>query len=292
MKKLVKHIAAWVGRRNPELVTRIRYRMRFHKKINLDNPQTLNEKIQYLSLRTDTTEWSRLTDKYEVREYVKERGLENILNKLYGVWSSAEDIPFADLPEKFVLKATHGSGDSIIVTDRDSLDFDQIRKTLNRTLSETYGLSEGNPHYSRIVPRIVAEELLENDPLSAKYSNSLIDYKIWCFNGKARYVWACTGRTKHSTRVMTYDTEWNAHPEYSVFNSHYMRDELIPRPENLELMLQTAEKLAGSFPVVRVDLYNLAGKIYFGEMTFTSLAGLMDFYTEDFLRMTGSMIQL
>ena len=291
-KKIFKRVASSIGRRHPELIVRIRYRLRFHKRINLDNPVTLNEKIQYLSLRTDTSEWTRLTDKYVVREYVKECGLENILNRLYGVWERSSDIDFSLLPDKFVLKTNHGSGDYIIVRDKSKIDIPVISDMLDSALNETYGLAEGNLHYSRIEPRIIAEELLENDEESARYSTSLIDYKIWCFNGKAYYIWACTDRDSKSTKVMTYDTEWNAHPEYSVFNSHYMRDNVIPEPVNLKLMLETAERLAAPFPVVRVDLYNIGGRIIFGEMTFTSLGGLMDFYTDDFLKKTGELIKL
>jgi len=292
LKNLIKKVVSSIGKKHPELIIRIRYWLRFHKKLNLDNPQTLNEKIQYLSLRTDTSEWTRLSDKYQVRDYVRECGLEQILNTLYGVWDNAEDIDFGPLPDSFVIKTTHGSGDAMIVRDKACADLEQIRKKLNNTLHETYGLSEGNLHYSRIKPRVVIEELLDNDEESAKYSTSLIDYKIWCFNGMASYIWACTDRTHSGTKVMTYDTEWNAHPEYSVFNSHYMRDGLIPKPANLSGMLEIAEKLAAPFPVVRVDLYNIAGRVVFGEMTFTSLGGLMDFYTDHFLQMTGDMISL
>lgn len=292
MISFFKHIVSLIGKHNPEVVVRIRYFFRFHKRLNLDHPMNLNEKIQYLSLRTDTLEWSRLSDKYAVREYVKQCGQEAILNKLYGVWNNADEISFENLPQEFVIKTTHGSGDSIIVKDKNSLDIDALKRKINSTLSETYGLAEGNPHYSRIIPRVIVEELLMNDPVSEKYSTSLIDYKIWCFNGKACYIWACTDRTSDGTKVLTYDTEWNAHPEYSVFTKHYMRDNIIPKPENLDLMLTVAEKLSNPFPVVRVDLYNIAGRIVFGEMTFTSLGGLMNFYTDQFLLMTGQMIHI
>ena len=292
MRKLIKHIASVIGRRNPELIARIRYRLRFHKRLNLDNPVDLNEKIEYLSLRTDTSEWTRLSDKYQVRDYVCECGLEETLNKLYAVWDSADEIDFESLPDKFIIKTTHGSGDAILITDKQNADIPAIRKSINAALRETYGLSEGNVHYSRIRPRVIAEELLENDPESARYSESLIDYKIWCFNGKPEYIWACTDRTSDGVKVMTYDLEWNAHPEYSVFTSHYMRDNLIPKPDNLERMIETARILSRPFPVVRVDLYNLEGRIVFGEMTFTSLGGLMNFYTDEFLESTGRMINL
>lgn len=292
IKSIIKSIASCVGRRNPELIVRIRYRLRFHKRLNLDNPRTLNEKIQYLSLRTDTTEWSRLTDKYTARDYVRECGLADTLNTLYGVWDHASDIDLNSLPDSFILKTTGGSGDSIIVKDKNQMDAESVFRYLDRMVNTVYGLSEGNPHYSRIVPRIIAEQLLVNDEISARYSSSLIDYKIWCFNGKAAYIWTCTDRTSHGTKVMTYDTDWTAHPEYSVFYSHYSRGNVIPKPENLDRMLVIAEKLAAPFPVVRVDLYNIAGRIYFGEMTFTSLGGLMDFYTPEFLEKTGDMIRL
>ncbi len=292
IKDIIKRIASSIGRRNPELIVRIRYRLRFHKRIDLDNPRNLNEKIQYLSLRTDTTEWSRLADKYAVRDYVRECGLGDTLNTLYGVWDDAYDIDFDSLPDSFILKTTNGSGDCVIVKDKSKMDQDAVRKYLKKMLGADYGLSEGNPHYSRIKPRVIAEELLPNDPESAKYSTSLIDYKVWCFNGKAYYIWACTNRTHNGTDVLTYDRDWNAHPEYSVFTKHYRRDDIIPKPSNLEQMLAVAEKLAAPFPVVRVDLYNLNGRIVFGEMTFTSLGGLMDFYTEDFLESAGQMIHL
>ena len=293
MKKALKRLVAAWGRRHPETLVRLRYLLRFHKRLNLNHPVDLNEKIQYLSLRTDTSAWTRLSDKYVVREYVRELGLEEILNSLYGVWDSADAIDFDILPERFILKATHGSGDCLVVQDKNVLDIEKTRDVFRHTLSETYGLAEGNLHYSRIKPRVVAEELLVNDEWSARHSSSLIDYKMWCFDGKAHYIWVCTNRTKtNCTQVMTYDRAWNAHPEYSVFNNHYMRGEVIPPPPNLEGMLDIAERLAATFPVVRVDLYNLNGRIVFGEMTFTSLGGLMNFYTPDFLQKAGSLISL
>lgn len=292
VKNIIKRGVARVGRRHPEWVVRARYLLRFHRRINLTHPTDLNEKIQYLSLRTDTSEWTRLTDKYAVRSFVQERGLGFLLVTLYGVWDSADDIDFDALPSRFVLKCTHGSGDCIIVRDKSQLDIPATRALLRQTLSDTYGLAEGNLHYSRIQPRVIAEELLDNDAATAARSMSLIDYKIWCFNGKAHYIWACSNRTKTSTRVMTYDTSWNAHPEYSIFTPHYQRDELLPCPPHLDDMLAAAETLAQGFPVVRVDLYDAAGSIRFGEMTFTSLGGLMNFYTPEFLARTGSLIEL
>ena len=147
-------------------------------------------------------------------------------------------------------------------------------------------------HYADIKPCIIAEELLDfsKDP---NVSTSAIDYKIWCFNGIAHYVWACSNRDSEATDVALFDRDWNYLPEKSIFNEHYRELKvLVKKPKNLEKMLDVAEKLAKPFPVVRVDLYNIDGRIYFGEMTFTSLGGTMDFYTQECLYEMGDMIDI
>ena len=295
LNKIFKPVIAfceWLGVHHPILLARIRYFARFKKPLHLKNPQTLNEKILFLSLKTDTTLWTRCADKYEVRDYVKECGLEDILIPLVGVWNYATDIDFDKLPDEFVLKATHGSGDIKVVTDKSTLDIPKIVAEFEEDLKHQYGALESGHHYMRIKPRMIAEELIHNDPETAKISSSIIDYKIWCFNGKCYWLWACANRDEHTTEVMTYDTEWNAHPEYSIFENDYRHGELLPKPKNLERMIDVAEKLAQPFPCVRVDLYNIDGKIYFGELTFTSYGGLQDFYTDEFQQLAGSKIDL
>ena len=285
-------IARIIGRTFPEFLVRVRYFIRFRKFLNLSNPTTLNEKILYLSLRSDTSSWTRLADKYNVREYIEECGFKHILTPLIGHWKNISEINFDALPNEFVLKTTHGSGDIIIVKDKNSANVDSIKSRMNKALKTKYGELEGGKHYMRIQPAIIAEKLLHNDPISAKHSTSLIDYKIWCFNGKPHYIWVCCNRDKHGTDVMTYDLNWNAHPEYSVFNSHYRKGSITPRPKALDEMIHIAEVLSKPYPVVRVDLYELNGKVYFGEMTFTSLGGMMNFYSDEFQIMTGNIIDL
>lgn len=278
---------------NPELVIRARYFTRFHKRINLKNPQNLNEKILYLSLKTDTSMWTTLADKYAVRKYVKDCGLKEILVDFYGHWDKAEDIDFDKLPNSFILKSIQGSGDPIIVKDKSKFNQEKAVAYMKKVYSLPYGGLEAGCHYMRIKPGIIAEEFLNNDETSKKVSKTLIDYKIWCVNGKVEYIWTCCNRTPpHGVEVMTYDREWNAHPEYSVFDSIYCEGKPMPAPKKLSGMIEVAEKLANPFPIVRVDLYNLDGVIYFGEMTFTSLGGLMDFYTQEFLDMVGKKIDL
>lgn len=288
----VLNFCIWLGTYHPILLVKIRYFARFHKFLDLKNPKDLNEKILFLSLRTDTTLWTKLADKYRVREYIHELGLDEILVKLYGVYDRAEDIDFSKLPDSFVLKTTQGSGDIRIIKDKSQLNQVDIVVALRNDLNTVYGALEGGHHYMRIQRRIIAEELIHNDEISSKYSASIIDYKIWCFNGKSHYIWACCNRDKHGTDVMTYDTNWNEHPEYSIFYDHYRRGEIIPKPANLQKMLHIAEILSKPFPVVRVDLYDIGGKVYFGEMTFTSLGALMDFYTPEFLKSCGEKIDL
>lgn len=282
----------WLGVHHPVLLMRIRYFARFKKALHLKHPKTLNEKILFLSLKTDTSLWTKCADKYAVREYVKEKGLEEILVPLYGVWDDVAEIDFNALPNEFVLKTTHGSGEVVIVRDKAELDVPTVVKTFKKYLSKRYGALEGGHHYIRIVPRVIAEKLLHNDLQTTKWSSSIIDYKIWCFNGKCHYIWVCANREKQSTEVMTYDREWNAHPEYSIFNHGYRRGVILPKPKNLAQMIEVAEKLAEPFPCVRVDLYNIDEKIYFGELTFTSYGGLQNFYTDEFQLLAGNKIDL
>lgn len=290
--KSLYRIGSCMGANFPKVWITFRYFVRFHRFIRWNNPQNLNEKILYLSLKTDTKLWSELSDKYLVREYVKSCGYENILVKLYGHWNTADGIDFDGLPKSFVLKTNHGSGEIVIIQDKNLVDQMDIRSYLNREISKPYGEIEAGKHYSRIVPCIIAEELLMNDVESAKYSKSIVDYKIWCFKGKAHYIWTCCNRDKAGAEVLLYDRDWIPHPEYSIFTMHYRQGEVIPKPSNFSEMINIAEVLAHPFPCVRVDLYNIGGKIYFGELTFTSLGGMMNYFTNDFLNMAGDLIDL
>lgn len=297
-KKLVTPIlklVTWLNPIMPATMIQIRHLLRMGRFAKLRKPQDLNEKILWLTLHSDTKEWSRLADKYEVRGFVKDCGLEEILVKLYGLYYSMDEVEFNKLPNAFVLKPTHGSGDVVVVKDKLRVNLEEVKNKIQNGLDEYICTSAAELHYTKIPHRVIAEELLVNDSLSAKYSSTLIDYKIWCFNGRAEYIWVCMNRfvkNKDGAEVMTYDRAWNAHPEYCRVTPDFSLAEPMPRPNGYEHMLQVAEKLAENFPVVRVDLYNLNGKIYFGEMTFTSYGAIMDFYSDEFLQLAGSMIDL
>lgn len=282
----------WLNLHYPVLVAKLRFRKMFGRKLDLDNPKDINEKILWLSLFSDITEWSKMADKYAVRKYVEDLGLGEYLIPLFGKWNKAEDIEWRKLPDNFVLKTNNGSGTIKIVQDKSKLDIKETTNILNEWLHKNVASSTTEFHYIPIIPCIIAEQLLDfsKDP---NVSTSAIDYKIWCFNGKAYYIWACSNRDAEATDVALFDREWNYLPEKSIFNEHYREQKiLVKKPKNLDKMLDVAERLAQPFPVVRVDLYNINGKIYFGELTFTSLGGTMDFYTQDCLYEMGSHIDI
>lgn len=289
---LYRSIIRFVNLHFPVMMAKARHLKITGRRLDLQNPKDLNEKILWLSLFSDTSEWSRLADKYAVRDYVKECGLEEILIPLYGYWQNADEVDLLKLPLSFVLKSTNGSGTVMVVRDKNSLDLDSIKRTLNGWLKEKVQAETAEFHYLKITPALIAEGLLDISD-DQNISTSPIDYKIWCFNGKAYYIWACMNRDEVSTEVAMFDTDWQYHPEMSVFNEHYRKQkELTKKPINLTRMIQIAEKLSASFPVVRVDLYNINGRIYFGELTFTSLGGIMDFFTYEALLKMGKMVDI
>lgn len=276
----------------PIKVARLKHYYKFHRWPDYENPKDLNEKMNWIKFYGDTSMWPDLADKYKVREYVKNKGLEGILVKLYGKWDKPEDIEWETLPDKFVLKANNGSGDVIVCREKGKLDEQKTIAYFKKILSQKYGVNTGEPHYAKIKPCIIAEELLDASSQPVK-TTSLIDYKIWCFNGEPKYIWTCFNRTKDGTEVALFDTEWQFHPEFSIYYHHYSEaKQQVPKPVGLKDLIQVAKKLSEGFPVVRCDLYEVNGKVYFGEMTFTSLGGFMDFYTQEFLDKTGAMIDL
>ncbi len=284
-----------MGHYAPELLLKLRYRYVFKKPLNLKNPQDLNEKILWAKLYSDTSRWTELADKRTVRDYVEKNGLGDTLVKLYATWYKKEDVNFDVLPEIFIIKANNGDGKgtnkiirkSELTPEKEAEYKKMIGEWLNR---KNIGALHAEPHYKNMKPCVIAEEVLPLD-LGA---TSLTDYKMWCFNGKCYYTWICNNRSVggNSAHVMTYDMDWNAHPEFSVFNSDYLQGRIISKPKNFERMIEVAEKLSQGFPELRVDLYNINGKVYFGELTFTSQGGFMDFYTPEFNKKLGSLFDV
>ena len=274
----------------PCMVNR-RWQATYGYKIDWNKPRDINEKMQWLNCFSDTKLWSLCADKYRVREFLEERGLGHLAVRLYGVWQNANDIDFDNLPETFVLKCNHDSGTSIIVDKRKPFDKEEIVFKLNEALKVKYGYINGELFYNRIKPCVIAEEFLQDK--TCDFSSTLVDYKIWCFDGKPYCTWACYNRVDGHTFVNVYDKNWKVHPECSVFNDHYRDGKgKVPKPETHGQMMEVAAVLSKGFPEVRVDLYEVNGKLYFGELTFMTAFGQIDFYTKEFLLELGDQCVL
>lgn len=290
--KLKRRVRIFMGKHCPKLLVTILYRQAFGKWINWKNPQDLNEKIHWLKFYTDTTLWTLLADKYRVRKYVKEKGCPEILVKLYGAWDKPTLIDWENLPNEFVMKSNGGCGDVLICKDKSMIDKNQWIKHFEKVIKMKCGYERGEPHYNTIKPVIIAEELLDSNKQSVS-SSSLIDYKIWCFNGEPYSILVCSNRTHNTLELSDYDLDWNYHPEHSKYGRHYVKaSQVLPRPLSLNKMLDYARKLSKGLPQVRVDFYEIDGKPYFGEMTMTSAGGFMDYYTDEYLKEMGKLIKL
>lgn len=270
---------------SPELTSRLLYFNVFGRFPDIDNPKDLNEKILAQAFRGDTSGWSELADKYAVRAYVEEKGLGDILVPMYGVWDTVEDIDFDSLPDSFVLKTTDGTARNIIVKDKSSLNPEAVRKQLRRWMDEKRINDE--PHYQGIKRRIIAEHLLATDDGLAP-----TDYKIYCIGGRAEYCLACVNRDMRTFRgnfALFKLPEWR---NINGIAENWKTDKMVRRPVHLEAMIDYAVRLAGDFPLVRVDFYEEEGKVFFGEMTFTSFAGRAEVFTQSMLCEIGDKVQL
>lgn len=296
MSKL-RNLASAVAQHFPATVVRTRYFLRFKKFPNLKNPQNLNEKILHQKLYSDTSRWTVLADKIRVREYVKECGLEEALIPLYGAWKSADEIPFEELPEEFMLKSNNGDGRGTFLAVRNKsklteTEISKIRAQVDRWLSAQHiGALSAEPQYKDIPPMVMAEKLLPFD----KKNGSIIDYKLWCFCGKPHSFFVCIDRKSDGghASVNCYDLEWNAHPERMNSSEKYpLYTQPIPCPNGLQDMIRYAKILSKPFPQVRVDFYEVDGKVYFGELTFSSLGGMITWYKPWYLMEKGNLVDL
>jgi len=282
---------------NPKKAFEMKWNRFYRRKFPWKNPRTLNEKVTWMEVMTDTSKWTEYTDKYEVRKHIESLGLKDILTECYGVWDRAEDINFDKLPDKFVLKCTHDCGSTIIVRDKSKMDKQSVIEFLNKHVSIRYGYDSCEPHYTSIKPRIMAESLIEMDNTDEFSSETTVDHKIRCIDGKAQYDMVCYDRSLESgsggskTIYDLYDIHtWQPMRQYLADKGVKYRN--VPRPQNLERMIEIAEIIGKGYPQVRVDLYNVKGKIYFGEMTFFAFSGMNNHFTMEFQRMIGDRIQL
>lgn len=281
-----------LAKTNPQKLAGLLYKSVMHKDMDWDNPQDLNAKIQWLKFYGDQDLWILCADKYRVRSYIEEKGFGNMLVDLYGVWNNVEDIDWESLPNKFVMKMNNDSGGIYICKDKASFDIETTKQLLNYKLHSTYSDLFVEPHYCKIKPCIIAEQLLDSDNQDMN-SASLIDYKVWCFDGEPLYIIVYYDRTEGHAKFSAYDTKWNYSPNICAPNKVFgVPKDVVPKPSCLDEMLHAASILSKGHPQVRVDFYVVGGKCYFGEMTFTSCGGYMGYFTEEALLEMGAKTNL
>lgn len=278
MKLFLGRILMWFGKNqflnfiNDKLYLKIIYYFFMDKQLNFSNVLTLNEKIQWLKIYDRKEKYIDLVDKYIVKKYIKKWIGEEYVIPTLGVWKNFDDIDFNKLPNKFVLKCTHDSGSYIICRDKNHFNLKKARSKILNKLSHNYFWIGREWAYKNIEPKIIAEEFIEDEDNESK---GVTDYKFYCFNGVAVYVLVCFDRDTENTKFYFFDRNWNL-KRYNKFGKNAPKDFTLSKPKNINKMFDIAgilaQKSEASF--VRVDLYNVNGKIYFGELTFYPNCGL------------------
>ncbi|WP_311749502.1 ATP-grasp fold amidoligase family protein [Proteus terrae] len=254
----------------PTLVTNLLYYRRFGKKLNLKNPTTFNEKLQWLKLNTykNNPLVTQCADKYKARDYIKKLHCEDILNDIYYAWDSPSEIDWDNLPNKFVLKCNHGAGYNIVCRNKKKLNKDETLAILTQWMKEDYWKNSVELCYKDIPKKIICEKFIET-----KNKALPLDYKVFCFHGKAEFVMICTERESKKPKFFFMDKNWNLLP-YGLDYNNIIDTSVLEKPIGYEKLFFYAEKLSKQFPFVRADFYLNDNVILFGELTFTPAAGL------------------
>lgn len=270
-----------------EELVKINYKAAFGKEIDMENPKTFYEKINWLKLHYRDDLMPILCDKYEVQEYLRSKGYGHFLNEIIGIWDNVDDFDEKKLPSRFVLKATHASGNgwSLIVKDKNTVAWRPFKMVMRQWLKQNIAWMGREWHYAEMKPRIICEKYLEDE------SGELRDYKFHCFNGIPRFVNVCIGRFSGHKQFLCFDENWQLLP-FTCDSLHVADDFKLEKPENIEEMFNLAAELSKGFPYVRVDLYNVNGKIYFGELTFFDFAGFSGPYTYEAQKKIGEWLLL
>jgi len=247
---------------------KICYKLATGKKLDLKNPKTFNEKLQWLKLYDRKPEYTTMVDKYEAKKYVAEKIGEEYIIPTLGVWDHFDDIDFDSLPDQFVLKCTHDSGGLVIVKDKSKLDKPAAKKKIEKSLKMNYYYSGREWPYKDVKPRIIAEKYMED----LSNGGGLTDYKFFCFHGKAENVMVCLDRNTGDTKFYFFDKAWKL-LKLNMRGMAAPEGFTIEKPDGMDKMFQIAEVLSENLKFSRIDLYNVDGKIYFGEITFFPQSG-------------------
>ena len=252
-----------------ELFLRFHFRLCVGYKLNLKKPKTYNEKLQWLKLNDRHEEYTMMVDKVDAKAHVASKVGSKYIIPTLGVWNKVDEIDWNSLPERFVVKSTNDSGGVVVCKDKSKLDITKAKEKLRNLGGRDYTLISKEYPYKNVPHRFIAEEYMEDES-----GFELKDYKIFCFDGEPKFLFVATGRQQNDTRFDFYDTDFNHLP---VINGHPNADVWPTKPQNFEEMLVVARKLSKGIPHVRVDLYNINGKIYFGELTFFHWSGTTPF---------------
>ena len=267
-----------------ETYLKLNFRAAVGKKLDLKNPQTFNEKLQWLKLYDRKTIYTTMVDKYEVKKYVADIIGEEYIIPTLGVWDRFEDIDFDALPNQFVLKCTHDSGGLIICRDKSKLDINAAREKINKALRRDYYLYSREWPYKDVKPRIIAENYMEDEK-----SEELRDYKFFCFDGEVKVFYITSGRKTGDRRTDFFDLKMN---HLDIQDDDKNADIPPEIPKGVDEMIRLAAKLSKGIPHVRVDFYEINGKVYFGELTFFYLSGFVPFVPSQWDEIFGSWITL
>ena len=267
------------------ILLKLIFRLKFGYRLNLKNPKTFSEKLQWLKLHDRNPLYTQLVDKYEVRQYVKEKIGEEFLIPLLGVWNNFDDIDFDALPNQFVLKCTHDSGGLVICKDKSKLDISVAKKKINVCMKRNYYWVLREWPYKNVKPRIIAEKYMEDEP-----GKGLRDYKFFCFDGNVKAMFVATDRESHQTKFDFFDENFKHLP----IKQHYPNNTEgnLVKPTGFEQMKLLAGKLTADFPQCRADFYDINGKVYFGELTFSHFSGLEPMEPKEWDETFGSWINL
>lgn len=269
---------------NDETFIKLEYFSGMRRFPNLDNPKTFNEKLQWLKLHDIHPEYWRMVDKATAKDYVADIiGKEYIIPTL-GVWNSFEEINFDSLPKQFVLKTTHDSGGVVVVKDKSNFNKEIAQKKLEKSLKHNYFLEHREYPYRYIKPRILAEQYMVDES-----GTELKDYKFFCFNGKCKMLFVATDRSINDVKFDFFDTDFKHLP---FVQGHPWSSKEIKKPRGFEEMVKISEKLSQGFPHLRVDLYDINGKIYFGELTFFHFSGNVPFVPNEWDYKIGEWLEL
>ena len=267
-----------------ELYLKTNFRLKMGKKLDLKNPQTFNEKLQWLKLFYRNPQLTMLVDKYECKKYVANLIGEDHIIPTLGLWDSFRDINFNLLPDQFVLKTTHDQGGVVICKNREDFDFEFARKKLNKHLRNNHFYLSREWPYKNVKPRIIAEKFLVDEK-----SKELTDYKFFCFNGEPKALFVATERQTGNVKFDYFDIDFN---RLNLVQYHEPSKKEILKPKGFDEMLKFVAILAGDHPHVRVDFYNIDGAIYFGELTFFHHGGHTPFHPEEWDFVFGKWIDL